>query len=124
MVTVGFLMGCWRFINPKATSILTPGAFEFLGFEFRWGLCRWRKPLVKRRTATKKYRAALANLNAWFRENSHRPKREFFAQLAANRRGYNQYYGIRGNYERIRDFFKFASFCLYPHVFFQNCKFF
>jgi hypothetical protein len=25
MVTVGFLMGCWRFINPKATSILTPG---------------------------------------------------------------------------------------------------
>lgn len=220
LLTVGFLMGCWRFINPKATSILTPGeldgrvmmpeegspqggiispvlanvylhrvldqwfeetvkahcrgtayfcryaddfvaafqyetdarrfyevlgkrlgrygltlaadktrllrfdrndrrhsaAFEVLGFEFRWGLSRWRKPLVKRRTATKKYRVALANPNAWFRENSHRPQREFFAQLAAKLRGYYQYYGIRGNYERIRDFFYHAKRMLYQRL--------
>jgi hypothetical protein len=80
-------------------------AFEFLGFEFRQGLSRWRKPLVKRRTATRKYRAALVQLKVWMRENSHRPKREFFAHLAAKLRGHYQYYGIRGNYERIGDFF-------------------
>lgn len=87
--------------------------FEFLGFEFRWGLSRWRKPCVKKRTATRKYRAALANLKVWMRENSHRPKREFFAQLAAKLRGYYQYYGVRGNYERIGDFFYQAKRMLY-----------
>lgn len=87
--------------------------FEFLGFEFRWGFSRWRKPCVKKRTATLKYRAALANLKVWMRENSHRPKREFFAQLAAKLRGYYQYYGVRGNYERIGDFFYQAKRMLY-----------
>ncbi len=88
-------------------------AFEFLGFELRWGLSRWRKPCVKKRTATRKYRAALAQLKVWMRENSHRPKREFFTQLAAKLRGYYQYYGVRGNYERIRDFFYHAQRMLY-----------
>ena len=87
--------------------------FEFLGFEFRWGLSRWRKPLVKRRTATRKYRAALASLTVWYRENIHLPKREFFALLAAKLRGYYQYYGIRGNYERISAFFYQAERMLY-----------
>ncbi|MCP4993777.1 MAG: group II intron reverse transcriptase/maturase, partial [Gammaproteobacteria bacterium] len=41
-------------VNWKAS-----GAFEFLGLEFRWGLGRWRQPVIKRRTARKKYRAAL-----------------------------------------------------------------
>ena len=88
-------------------------AFEFLGFEFRWGWSRWGKPCVKKRTAPRKYRATLANLKVWMRENSHRPKREYFAQLAAKLRGYYQYYGVRGNYERIRDFFHQAKRILY-----------
>ena len=29
--------------------------FDFLGFEFRWGLNRWRRPELKRRTARNKY---------------------------------------------------------------------
>jgi len=61
----------------------------------------------------RKYRAALANLKVWMRENSHRPKREYFAQLAAKLRGYYPYYGVRGNYERIRDFFHQAERILY-----------
>jgi group II intron reverse transcriptase/maturase len=88
-------------------------AFEFLGFEFRWGRSRWGKPCVKKRTSPRKYRAALANLKVWMRENSHRPKREYFAQLGAKLRGYYQYYGVRGNYERIRDFFHQAKRILY-----------
>ena len=51
-------------VNWKAS-----GAFAFLGFEFRWGLGRRRKPVIKRRTDRKKYRAALANLQGWCRKN-------------------------------------------------------
>ena len=79
--------------------------FEFLGFEFRWGMNRWRKPQLKRRTSAKKYRAALARLKDWLRVNCLRPKRELFALLAAKLRGHCQYYGIRGNYDRVRAFF-------------------
>ncbi|MEJ2331068.1 MAG: reverse transcriptase domain-containing protein, partial [Gammaproteobacteria bacterium] len=45
------------------------GTFEFLGFEFRWGRGRWGKPALKRRTARKKYRAALASFQQWCREH-------------------------------------------------------
>jgi group II intron reverse transcriptase/maturase len=80
------------------------GAFEFLGFEFRWGLGRWRKPVIKRRTARKKYRAALANFQEWCRENCRLPKWKLFAQLNSKLRGYYNYYGIRGNYDSLQNF--------------------
>jgi len=79
-------------INWKAS-----GAFEFLGFEFRWGLTRWRKPAIKRRTARKKYRASLANFQHWCRTHCRLPKRVLFAKLNSKLRGYYNYYGIRGN---------------------------
>ena len=94
-----------RLLCFSRTDRRNSAAFEFLGFEFRWGLSRWRKPIVKRRTAAKKYRASLANFRAWCRDNVHLPKRDFFAQLNTKLRGYYHYYGIRGNYERLSDFF-------------------
>ena len=86
-------------VNWKAS-----GTFEFLGFEFRWGLGRWRKPVIKRRTARKKYRAALANFQEWCRKNCRLPKKELFAKLNSKLRGYYNYYGIRGNYDSLHDF--------------------
>lgn len=79
--------------------------FEFLGFEFRWGRGRWGKPVIKRRTARKKYRAALASIQAWCRRNCRLPKADLFAQLNAKLRGYYQYYGIRGNFKSLKDFY-------------------
>ncbi len=87
-------------INWKAS-----GAFEYLGFEFRWGLGRWRKPVIKRRTARKKYRAALANLQEWCRKHCRLPKKKLFAKLNSKLRGYYNYYGIRGNYDSLYDFY-------------------
>ena len=87
-------------INWKAS-----GAFEFLGFEFRWGLGRWRKPVIKRRTIRKKYRASLANFQEWCRKHCRLPKRILFAKLNAKLRGYYNYYGIRGNYESLKNFY-------------------
>ena len=87
-------------INWKAS-----GVFEFLGFEFRWGLGRWRKPVIKRRTARKKYRASLADFQEWCRAHCRLPKRVLFAKLNCKLRGYYNYYGIRGNGESLHDFF-------------------
>lgn len=86
-------------INWKAS-----GAFEFLGFEFRRGLGRWRQPVLKRRTARKKYRASLATVQEWCRKHCRLPKKILFAQLNSKLRGYYHYYGIRGNYASLRNF--------------------
>jgi RNA-directed DNA polymerase len=99
-------------VAPEKTNLLRfspirwkdSGAFEFLGFEFRWGLGRWRKPVLKRRTARKKYRAALANFQEWCRKNCRMPMEKFFAKLNSKLRGYYNYYGIRGNYGSLQDF--------------------
>jgi len=37
-----------------------------LGFEFRWGVNRWGKPILKRRTSRKKLKTSLANYKVWF----------------------------------------------------------
>ena len=95
-------------VNWKAS-----GAFEFLGFEYRWGLGRWRKPVIKRRTARKKYRAALADFREWCRENCRLPKNKLFAKLNSKLRGYNQYYGVRGNYDCLQDYFYHVTRILY-----------
>jgi RNA-directed DNA polymerase len=41
--------------------------FTFLGFEYRWGLSRQNKPLVKMRTAKKKFKVALAAMGSWIK---------------------------------------------------------
>jgi hypothetical protein len=87
-------------VNWKAS-----GAFEFLGFEFRWGIGRWRKPAIKRRTARKKYRAALADFQKWCHKHCRIPKKRLFAKLNSKLRGYYNYYGIRGNYDSLYDFY-------------------
>ncbi len=81
------------------------GTFEFLSFEFRWGRGRWGQPVLKRRTARKKYRASLASFQDWCRTHCRMSKGKFFALLNAKLRGYYNYYGIRGNYESLADFY-------------------
>jgi len=92
------------------------GTFEFLSFEFRWGRGRWGKPALKRRTARKKYRAALASFQDWCRAHCRMPKKKLFAALNAKLRGYYNYYGIRGNSESIGDFFYHVTRMLYRHL--------
>jgi RNA-directed DNA polymerase len=89
------------------------GALEFLGFEFRWGLNRWRKPALKRRTARNRYRASLARLHAWMRANCRMRKEKFFAALNAKLRGYYNHCGVRGNFDSIDGFYYQVTRMLY-----------
>src|ERR1041384_8787210 len=65
-------------------------SFEFLGFEFRWGVNRKGQAWLKRRIARKKLRHSLKRVTEWCRQNRHRRLREQVQLLNAKLRGYKQ----------------------------------
>jgi group II intron reverse transcriptase/maturase len=101
-------------VEPSKTQILRfsrfhPGMerrFSFLGFEFFWCLDRKGTPRVMRRTARKKFRAALKRMKVWIRFNRHKPKWGFLKTLNAKLRGHYQYYGVRGNARALWEFYE------------------
>ena len=97
-------------VAPEKTHILpfdrnSKCRFEFLGFEIFWGKSRWGKRVLKRRTSRKKYQAALVSFKEWCQKHGHLPKHVLFTQLNQKLRGYWNYYGIRGNYDSLGDYF-------------------
>jgi hypothetical protein len=78
--------------------------FDFLGFEFRWENSRAGKPIVKRRTARKKLRAAVVRFTEWLRTLRHRKLRELMKTVAAKHRGHWNYYGLIGNSPSLSQF--------------------
>lgn len=78
--------------------------FEFLGFEFRWGIDRSGKPHLERRTARSKLRKSLANFTQWCQENRNLRLRKLFEQLSLKLRGHYNYYGVPGNYGGLKEF--------------------
>ncbi len=90
-----------EFSHCKARAKTT---FDFLGFEFRWGVNRWRKPTLKRRTSREKLRASLAKFKVWFRKFSGLPKKTLFAKLNRKLLGYYNFYGIQGNSKSLCSF--------------------
>jgi RNA-directed DNA polymerase len=78
--------------------------FDFLGFEFRWGLSRSRKPMVKRRTSRNKFRASIANFKVWFQKHCGLPMKVLFAKLNRKLIGYYNYYGVTGNLKSLNSF--------------------
>ena len=76
--------------------------FTFLGFEYRWGLSRKGKPLVKMRTAKKKFKVAIANLQGWIKKKrSKLGTRALFGKLRQKLQGHFNYYGVSGNFEML-----------------------
>ncbi len=89
------------------------GRFDFLGFEFYWEPDRKGKPKVKRRTATKKWRAGMQRMKAWVREHRHEPLRRIMKTLKAKLAGTWNYYGLIGNYRRLKVFYQETRRLLY-----------
>lgn len=83
-------------------------SFDFLGFEYRWGVSRKGKKIVKLRTSRKKFRQALTNFTEWCRENRSVPIRKLLKTLNSKLRGYYNYYGVIGNYVSLHKFFRHA----------------
>lgn len=87
--------------------------FEFLGFEFRWGQNRHKRPQVKRRTVRRKLRAASRELQAWLKKNRHVGIRPLMATLARKLRGHWNYFGVPHNSKSLWAFYRHACALVY-----------
>jgi len=80
--------------------------FVFLGFEYRWGLSRQNKPLVKMRTAKKKFKAALAAMGSWIKIGRCKLGTAMIMEkLRAKLQGHYNYYGVSGNCEMLCSYY-------------------
>jgi group II intron reverse transcriptase/maturase len=93
-------------VIPFSRYRLGETSFDFLGFEFRWGMDRKGQARLKRRTSRKKFRSSVKRVAEWCKKNRHRRVREQFKLLNAKLRGYYNYYGVRGNYDSLNEFFQ------------------
>ena len=82
------------------------GRFDFLGFEFYWEADRQGKPRVKRRTATKKWLAGMQRMREWIKTHRHQKLRRTMNTLKAKLRGTWNYYGLIGNFRRLKLFYE------------------
>lgn len=80
-------------------------AFDFLGFEFRWGTDRAGKPHVDKRTACKSLKNSLKRFKLWCQENRHRRLPDLFKQLNTKLTGYFNHFGVHGNYPSLALFY-------------------
>jgi RNA-directed DNA polymerase len=91
-----------RFRKEEKTS------FTFLGIEFRWGISRMGRNIIKRRTDRKRQKRAIAEITEWCRENRHLSIRKQKEIMKQKLQGHYNYYGIRGNYQSIAQFYMVA----------------
>jgi group II intron reverse transcriptase/maturase len=79
-------------------------SFDFLGVTHFWGKSQKGKPVVQRKTASKRYRRGLKAIATWCRDHLHDPVVEQHRQLGVKLRGHYSYYGITGNYRSLHRF--------------------
>jgi len=75
-----------------------PGTFDLLGFTHYWGKGLNGSYALKRRTSKARMRRSLRRLNEWCRLHRHYPRPWQHEQLSRKLRGYDNYYGITGNF--------------------------
>jgi RNA-directed DNA polymerase len=90
--------------------------FTFLGFEFRWKKSRRGKAYIAKRTDKKKLRKSIKKFKDWCRENRHNRIRKIVDVVNTKLRGYFNYYGIRGNDDRIGEFYYYAYQYLHKYL--------
>jgi group II intron reverse transcriptase/maturase len=91
-------------------------SFDFLGFEFRWGIDRKGKPNLKRRTSRKKLWNSKKNFTQWCRVNLHQRLPKLFATINAKLTGYYNYYGVIGNSRSLTEFYNHVQRTLYARL--------
>jgi len=81
-----------------------PQDFDFLGFTHYWARSRKGNWVIKRKTASSRYRRALLRIKEWCRRNRHKPVREQQTTLGQKLRGHYAFYGITGNSKALGSF--------------------
>jgi group II intron reverse transcriptase/maturase len=76
-----------------------PETFDFLGFTHYCSKSRKGKFRMKRKTAGKKYRAKLTEMNQWIRQNRNQRLSDLIKMLNVKLRGHYQYYGVTDNFK-------------------------
>lgn len=101
-------------LSSEKTSIIRFSRFEtenskvftFLGFEYRWGLSRTGKPLVKMETSKMKLHIALANIRKWIRaERNKYGTAVIMKKLRQKLLGHWNYYGVSGNSRMLKVYY-------------------
>jgi group II intron reverse transcriptase/maturase len=82
-----------------------PQTFDFLGFTHYWGKTRRGGFAMYSQTRAKKFTAALQGIAQWCKRNRHRPLAEQHRELSAKVRGHYNFYGIRGNFRALANFY-------------------
>ena len=78
-----------------------PGTFDFLGFTHYRGLSRAGKFKLKRKTATKKFRAKVKALKDWFRESLTKPITDVWPTLVRKLQGHFNYCNVNDNWHYV-----------------------
>jgi len=100
--------------NRKARGEGKPETFDFLGFTHSCSKNNkngWFS--VRRRTANKKQRMKLKEMNLWLKQNRNLRLKDLIGMLNLKLRGHYQYYGINGNVDCTADFMYFTQLMLF-----------
>ena len=100
--------------NRKERGEGKPETFDFLGFTHSCSKNNkngWFS--VKRRTANKKQRMKLKEMNLWLKQNRTLRVRDLISALNRKLRGHYQYYGITGNIDCTADFLFYTQKMLF-----------
>lgn len=81
-----------------------PGTFDLLGFTHYWGRALTGSWVLKRKTARERIRRSLRRVKEWCREHRHYPRPWQHEQLSRKLRGYDNYYGLAGNFDALKRF--------------------
>ena len=85
--------------NKKRRGGGKPETFDFLGFTHYCSKSRQGRFRMKRKTARKKYRAKLIEMNQWIKQNRNLRLKDLTDLLNAKLRGHFQYYGVTDNFK-------------------------
>jgi hypothetical protein len=81
-----------------------PGTFDLLGFTHYWGASRNDKWVIKRKTASDRFRRSLKRVVEWCRQHRHDDIQTQWKALVRKLRGHYGYFGISSNYRAIARF--------------------
>ncbi|NRA43233.1 MAG: group II intron reverse transcriptase/maturase [Pseudomonadales bacterium] len=96
-------------LNPEQSE-----SFEFLGFEFRWQSGCNSKSYLQKKTSAKKQRKSIADFKLWIKNMRNLKKVSELMRIAASKmRGHYNYFGIKGNYERLGQYYYYCIHALY-----------